>query len=283
MSMKAAYKHMTKNFYPIEQVHNFEAFMKIELKLNAISNHKWFDDSSLPSNWKTRRCETDLKRSYYLSPEGQQFLTAFTAIQHMVDNNYDQEAIKLMRKKMDKEGWEYSQDLPEGWQIKPSKFGTNYMGKYGEFFKTIKEAFEKVKANGNYKSKEVNIIKKIFMDESISLEDKYNWRKDEKLPKGWRVRRKLGAHRKMIEFYLASDGKMIRGKNSSIEYLKFLGGSDEEIERLKEFSTYNVKCKVEAMDPTIDNNQVQSSREIADIKRMIFSDDEQEVSSTTDI
>ena len=56
----------------------------------------------------------------------------------------------------------------------------------------------------------------------------------------------------MIDFYLAPDGKHIRGRTSAVQHLISLGGQDSEISKLKNFSWFKIRKNRESLDNTLE-------------------------------
>ena len=73
------------------------------------------------------------------------------------------------------------------------------------------------------------LTSKMNLSEEVDLDDKYTWRSPDNLPRGWKVRRKLSRSRKMIEFFLTPDGKMLRGKAAAMAHMATQGASPGDV------------------------------------------------------
>ena len=281
MSLKAASKFMMSNKFPQQQIDNFDSFTKLEFKNNILTAHTWSDDDSLPGHWKMRQGQG---KTFYLSPEGQQFLSILTSVQHMVENNHSQDDVHKMRLNLEQEGWQNSEELPRGWQEKITKSHTYYLGRRGEFFTSARVALEQIEYSGDYDCEEVELIRGKAEGEVQLVEDKYRWSEKETLPAGWRARRKMSSSRKMIEWFLAPDGKHIRGKNSALQHLKTLGAKPEDIVKMKSFSWFKkAEAKKQQMEDSSSNTSMLLSETInssiaQDVPTL---EEECQVSSTT--
>ena len=161
------------------------------------------------------------------------------------------------------------------------------MGRYGEYFTSAKNALKDMEKDQRYNKEDVELIRARAIAEDVSLEDKYNWRSSDNLPSGWRVRRKLGSNRKMIDFFLSPECRQFRGKNSVLEHLKSIHSTPSDILKIKSFTWFkkgNVKEegsntveKIEAMN----NEENEEADETKDLEQSLYENDESLVSSTT--
>ena len=132
---------------------------------------------------------------------------------------------------------------------------------------------------GNSNNVDIALIKARVKAEEVKLEDKYKWTESGTLPDGWKVRRKMSSSRKMIEFFLAPDGKMIRGKSSALEHLKSFKHSPGDLVKMKSFTWFKSK-KIECKEKATLEEQSQVDSLLVD--QVSFTDEESVVSSTTD-
>ena len=305
MSLRAASKFMSQNNFPTKQIDNFEKFIKNDRKNNVLEKNTWLEDDYLPEGWRYRPGQGAEDRVYYLSPCGQQFLSALTAVQFMYGQEQDRAAIVLMRLKLATEGWSFSPDIPSGWQQKAIKTTLQYLDRNGALFKTARLALAEIQQSTEYTEEEVELLKARAKSEEVDLDDKYTWRSPDNLPRGWKVRRKLSRSRKMIEFFLAPDGKMLRGKAAALAHMATQGASPGDVVIMRSFRWFRVKTKVEKQEEEVKpeedmlimeevdqeikdvkediNNLLSANREtFKNIDESISDDDECIVSSTTE-
>ena len=280
-SLRAAAKFMTKHFYPEEYEKNFEEFVRKQMKDNVLGMHTWLTDDSVPYGWKYRQGEHSESRKYFLSPSGEQFLTAFTAVQFMISQKYEEPSLEIMRAHLQEEGWDHCSEIPEGWQqkVKSNNKSYQYLSKEGDHLMNAKTALEYLE-RGNSKNVDIALIKARVKAEEVKVEDKYKWTESGTLPDGWKVRRKMSSSRKMIEFFLAPDGKMIRGKSSALEHLKSMKHSPGDFVKMKSFTWFKSSKKIEYEEKATIEEQSQVDSSLMDQES--FTDEESLVSSTTD-
>ena len=279
-SLRAAAKFMTKNFYPEEYEKNFEEFERKQMKNNILEMHTWLTDDSVPYGWKYRQGEHSESRKYFLSPGGEQFLTAFTAFQFMISQKYEEPSLEIMRTHLQEEGWDHCSEIPEGWQQKvKSNKSYQYLSKEGDHLMNAKTALEYLE-RGNSNNVDIALIKARVKAEEVKLEDKYKWTESGTLPDGWKVRRKMSSTRKMIDFFLAPDGKMLRGKSSALEHLKSLKHSPGDVVKMKSFTWFKKSKKIECEEKATLEEQSEVDSSLMDQES--FTDEESLVSSTTD-
>ena len=279
-SLRSAAKFMTKNFYPEEYEKNFEEFERKQMKNNILEMHTWLTDDSVPYGWKYRQGEHSDSRKYFLSPGGEQFLTAFTAFQSMISQKYEEPSLEIMRTHLQEEGWDHCSEIPEGWQQKvKSNKSYQYLSKEGDHLMNAKTALEYLE-RGNSNNVDIALIKARVKAEEVKLEDKYKWTESGTLPDGWKVRRKMSSTRKMIDFFLAPDGKMLRGKSSALEHLKSLEHSPGDVIKMKSFTWFKKSKKIECEEKATLEEQSEVDSSLMDQES--FTDEESLVSSTTD-
>ena len=133
---------------------------------------------------------------------------------------------------------------------------------------------------GNSKNVDIALIKARVKAEEVKVEDKYKWTESGTLPDGWKVRRKMSSTRKMIDFFLAPDGKMIRGKSSALEHLKSMKHSPGDFVKMKSFTWFKSSKKIEYEEKATIEEQSQVDSSLMDQES--FTDEESLVSSTTD-
>ena len=236
-SMKTAVKFMRDcGQYKEEEILRCQKFVKKENRSSIYNRFNWSEDKLLPSGWKSRIADGAEGRKYFLMPDGNQFPSLFSAFQFMVKEKYDSEDIDETRKCLKQEGWEYDALLPSGWQCRISKGKNLYIGRLGEYFTSAKKGYEFLIESSDYTMEDADGLKdKMEQETKSKVPDKYNWKEYESLPKGWKIRKMKNKCHKMVEYFLAPDGKHIRGRNSSMEYMDKNGYDEVDILKIKAF------------------------------------------------
>ena len=247
-SMSTAVQFMRESGqYTQEQIMKFQKFVKKENRSSISTRFSWSEDDQLPSGWKSRISDGSEGRKYFLMPDGNQFPSLFSALQFMVKEQYPPADIAQLRNCLKQEGWEYDPLLPTGWQCKITKEKNYYIGRNGEYFTSAKKAYEFLTESSDYTMEDVDGIKdKMEQETKSKVPDKYNWKQYDNLPLGWKIRKMKNKSNKMVEYFLAPDGKHIRGRNSSMEYMRQHGYSEEDINKVKTFRWFgNTSVKQE--------------------------------------
>ena len=250
-SMRSARQFLTET-YSSKQIKDWDSFVKEEAKVSLEKSHDWSDAACLPQGWRTRVGGGGEGRRYFLSPGGQQFLSLLTAYQHITSLAQPPLAsLAEVRSGLASEGWHQSHHLPAGWLSKHSTSSVSFLDIQGNIYNTAKKALEAVEEDSSYSPEERSLLRKLVEASEVSLDEKYNWRSYPELPEGWKVRRKVSRSRKMIDFYLAPDGKHIRGRSSAVQHLISLGGQDSQISKLRNFSWFRRKT-LDSLDNTLE-------------------------------
>jgi len=265
-SMKTVVKFMQESGeYSEEEIRKCQKFVKKENRSSINSRFNWSEDSQLPPGWKSRIADGAEGRRYVLMPDGNQFPSLFSAFQFMVKEKYEPEDTDEMRKCLKQEGWEYDPMLPSGWQCRISKDKNLYLGRLGEYFTSAKKAYEFLVESSDYTMEDADGVKdKMEQETKSKVPDKYNWKEYESLPTGWKIRKMKNKCHKMVEYFLAPDGKHIRGRNSSMEYMDKHGYGQEDILKIKAFRWFGnsqikqeIKAEVPMEEDSSDNSNVQ--------------------------
>merc|ERR1712129_208320 len=259
-SMKTAVHFMKEcGQYKEEEVRKIQKFVKKENRTSINTRFNWSEDKNLPPGWKSRIADGAEGRKYVLMPDGNQFPSLFSALQFMVKEKYEPEDVDEMRKCLKQEGWEYDPLLPSGWQCKITKEKNLYLGRLGEYFTSAKKAYEFLLESSDYTMEDADGIKdKMEQETKSKIPDKYNWKEYENLPVGWKIRKMKNKCHKMVEYFLAPDGKHIRGRNSSMEHMDKHGYSQEDIVKIKAFRWFGnsqIKQLVKEEIPTEDEKE----------------------------
>ena len=254
-SLRSARQFLVKTgSYSAKSINNWDSFVRDEAKISRENTHDWSAADCLPRGWKSRTGGGGEGRRYYLSPGGQQFLSLLTAYQHLLSQGQPPASLRQARASLASEGWQDCDQLPAGWLriARQTSASHSYLDNRGNTFLNAKKALEAVEEDPSYSPEERSLLRKIVEAGEVSLDEKYKWSSYPELPPGWKVRRKVSRSRKMIEFYLAPDGKHIRGRTSAVQHLISLGGQDSQISKLKNFSWFKIRKNRESLDNTLE-------------------------------
>ena len=216
-----------------EDLKRFAAYAEGESKVNRSSSYEWVDDPSLPKGWRSRLSEA---KKFYLAPTNEQFTVRRLVLKFMVEKNYPDEDLEKTRSSLGEEGWKESVLLPEGWRFRPKKDKTaakDFLTKEGIFFKSFKTTKEYAAANCS--PAEVAKLDEFAVEESRKSrlsEVTYNWKEDESLPEGWKLRHIKGPRGKV--FLLAPNGDTFPTRQSALRFLVQNEMNQSDIEKMRE-------------------------------------------------
>jgi hypothetical protein len=80
-NLKYAIYSVNRN-YGIEDVDRFKMFMEITSIERRMENYSWEGSCTVPAGWKVRTAEGRTGKTFYLSPDGLQFLSRSLGLQH---------------------------------------------------------------------------------------------------------------------------------------------------------------------------------------------------------
>ena len=244
-SMKNVLKKLKENGASDKILENCNQFMSEQKPADV--KYEWNDgDNTVPKGWKLRISESEAEWQWMLSPDGAQFRSRYTAIQHMMKKNYKKEDIEEMKELMIlHEGWQRSELLPENWLYKVKSEGftkekqwystIHYFTEDGDTIESFKNVLAKLKeANASAETLEKC---KQFIAEQKPVEVKYEWKDGgESLPKGWKTR--VSDSEGEWEWILSPDGKMFRSRVLAAEDMVKRGCSKEQVDEMKEKMAY---------------------------------------------
>ena len=157
-STKAAIEYLqSRNRDNIDEVDKLMNFSKT-VKTNNTERHQWEDDGTVPEGWKVRRVPSKKpgagELEIFLTSGGQQIFNRRTAIDHVMKENYDEEAINKLRKGMKRFGWEIDPNLPPGFLMKNSMHGksilTQFLTPENQKFESHSKLLDHLLNTGNY-------------------------------------------------------------------------------------------------------------------------------------
>ena len=150
----------------------------------------WVTKDSLPQGWKIR--EVDSGKQFFLAPDSKQFSGRRAALVHMINNNFNSEDIKIMRKSMMEDGWMESEYLPKDWIFKDtaknSTSGVLVLSAEGIKFESYLSVKEFMQSSEQFNENDVENIQKLC-DENGKRRRKSEtvWKPCETLPEGWKI------------------------------------------------------------------------------------------------
>ena len=222
------------------EIQNFRSFLEVQAVVSRSKKFTWSSDpKTLPEGWKIR---TTGRKSFILSPDGQQFCSRKLCLQYMLREGWEEEEVEEMRKMCVHEGWNEHSLLPTGWIIQTSvKSSTiQIMSHLGEVFDSYRTAMAYMRRTDNdFGQKEVNQMLKLISENSKpkSLPPKQlakgNWARDVALPEGWMVR-KEERQGVMVETFLTSKGQQVVSRISALGHMARNGYNEVEIDKVRQ-------------------------------------------------
>ena len=154
----------------------------------------------LPEGWRMRVCG---RQNYVISPEGSQLNNKRKALQFMIQNNYPDYEVQVMRLAMENDGWKPSEYLPENWKIKYIKERGNkntdkrmqFLSAKGDLINSFLGAMTHLAEDG-YSQEDIENVNKLLEENGKSSRLSINNDASAKFPTppGWKIR-VCGKHR----------------------------------------------------------------------------------------
>ena len=183
---------------------NFSREIIEKFKENAL-NTKYYDDESLPAGWKVGEVATGhgRKAKRFLSPDGKFLVNRTTAARYMLENNYSEVDIAIMRKGFEEDGWTENEKIPDGFLMRTKTEGGErskpqflYLKDF-DVINTVRQMISYL-TERNYSQEAIEMIQTInkprvyysadTSDDSLSVDDTLVIAEDEELvevsPKG---------------------------------------------------------------------------------------------------
>ena len=219
-------------------VDNLKKLQNEKIQHKRQSMEGWEESDTLPAGWRWKRPYKTSNRTFYLSPEGNQFHSRRLALVHMISNKYPRAVIEFMRGTLGQEGFEENDLLPSKWLIRyRHKESTNdqygnlaicIVTDFGLVLESFGAAVEIMKNNPKkYSQQDIDNIGKyaeMKRNDRRKSSDNSNWRHDSELPKGWRFKSTTGGAGDSRYFFLSPDGQMVKGRKQL--YSHFLSQND---------------------------------------------------------
>merc|ERR1719319_460676 len=160
--------------FSLEDLEAFKAFHEIQSGRLRMMKYEWREDTTVPAGWRSR---VGGKRSFFISPEGQQFPSRVAILQHLIREEEEELVEEVRRQVVEHEGWQESRHLPAGWIYSHSRkeagnsrgFTTvKLLSAEGQLLDSYVTAKAYMKEHGNYNnSHRINIDKLVKLRQKI--------------------------------------------------------------------------------------------------------------------
>ena len=153
------------------------------------------DNKTIPDDWKILKKKSDKKR-VFKSPNGFTFNSRVEALEYMINKNYPERSLTLMRNHLTDEGWYQDKSCPSKWRLRkiPDKKDYEYLSPAMSIVPSMAEMMKHLQSQVPGNSKEITILQnKInslkpkdaeLVSQSAALE-----KQEEILPAGWSKKR----------------------------------------------------------------------------------------------
>ena len=227
--------------YVGHQVEDFNASVDIKEEDVEVEEDKLdLQDLTLPPGWTVKMSKGKLKgKPLFTCPDGRYFHTVHTAMEYMMENNFDKEDIAMMKANLKHDGWSEVDYMPDNWLVAYTK-ATNayhYLSPDCRLFKSAKAVMDFMRKN-NYSPSIIEDIKRAMVEsKKFNSKLKYKWHEGGKtLPSGWKMRKAKGSgrHQTEVEFILSDDGIQFKSRFEALQHLINKNYSEEKIENLRQ-------------------------------------------------
>ena len=223
--------------------HQIEDFNVSDIKEENVEmeeNKLDLNDLSLPAGWTVKMSKGKLRgKPLFTCPDGRYFHTVQTAMEYMMENNFAQADIALMKTNLKHDGWSEVEYMPDDWLVAYTK-ATNayqYLSPDCRLFKSAKSVADYMRKN-NYSPSIIEGIKRAMVEsKKINSKTKYKWVDGGRtLPAGWKIRKAKGSgrHQTEVEFILSDDGIQFKSRFEALHHLINNNYSEEKIEDLRQ-------------------------------------------------
>ena len=241
-----------------EAVETFQVFSEIASAKTRGKAYEWSeDDKTIPVGWKSR---LGGHKTYFLSPEGQQFPNRVAILQFMINEGYEDSMIDEMRSNTIYEGWQESQYLPNKWIFRHTwnqstlnayfSFCIKILSEDGHLMDSYLAARTFMKFSENFSFEDVEKIDILveenaklrrlsaIQDEPANKTDEQEiamhvkWQDDVTLPEGWKT--KLGGNK---NFFLSPQGQKFPNRVAVLQYMINEGYDDSVIDVMRSTTT----------------------------------------------
>lgn len=296
-STKAVIQYMSESGqYTSEQIKAVEARFAVAMKRFTEKRHEWQSsesDPTVPTGWKTRKLNTkETQRKAFLSPDGTQFFGRRAAIDFMIQQQYSQQDIDLMRENLVESGWYKDPSLlPTGWLVIDSmakgRVQKSYLSTANVKFRGISAVLKHIKESGDYSSEEVDKVEaKVIENDRIKVECLKQWQ-DRTLPNrpGAVNKRKNSLYSDEephiegpLKKKIKSEGKTSNLEEQIFKLKKMVNVDEDEIDWIKkeidtqENGDYEVDSKLMIYDEG-EEREVETPNSVAHMAQISFLDD----------
>ena len=226
--------------YVGHQVEDFNISDIKEENVEMEENKLDLNNLALPAGWTVKMSKGKLKgKPLFTCPDGRYFHTVHTAMEYMMENNFAQADIALMKTNLKQDGWSEADYMPSNWLVAYSK-ATNayhYLSPDCRLFKSAKTVTDFMRRN-NYSPSIIEDIKRAMVEsKKFNSKIKYKWLDGGRtLPTGWKMRKAKGSgrHQTEVEFILSDDGIQFKSRFEALHHLINNNYSEEKIEDLRQ-------------------------------------------------
>ena len=136
------------------------------------------ENKTVPKNWKCGKTK-DRKR-IFKSPEGFLFETRSKALEFMINGNYPENFLSLMKNNLDEEGWIHDRSCPKQWKTRKilgldGGKDYEYLSPVMEIIPTMQEMLTFMQSQGGFARKEIKKLE----EKIVGLKPKRSHRSDE--------------------------------------------------------------------------------------------------------
>jgi len=243
--------------YNQSDIEKIKTRLENETKKNRPQKYDWLEDAMLPPGWKFRTIiKGGIRTDFILTSEGGQHQSRRAAIESMIKDDFDPQAIFRMWSTLDVEGWVTDDDrLPKGWRVRSKdrlkdNWQFYFLSPQMEIFKSNKSVLDYISSQPEvYSSEDYNKVKQWIEEEQKARRgENYTWNDDASLPKGWKMRTVVTNSNNIREFFLTPEGDHVAGRKKAIEIMKETGSYskgviDKMTRKMKQVSDKNSSKK----------------------------------------
>ena len=156
------------------------------------------DNKTIPDEWKILKKKSDKKR-VFKSPNGFTFNSRVEALEYMINKNYPERSLSLMRNHLTDEGWYQDKSCPTKWRLrkKPDRRDYEYLSPAMSIVPSMAEMMQHLQSQVPANSKEItNLQNKINSLNSLkpkvaeaANQSAASENQEEILPPGWSKKR----------------------------------------------------------------------------------------------
>ena len=194
---RIAAKEKMRNGSP-QQVQKLQDFFESCTVKARVEGYLWnCEDKTIPAGWKSR-VVGEQGRTFYLSPEGQQFSSRLAILQHLIDKKGERGAIDRARRMvLEQDGWRESKFLPYKWIFKHTWTRSNkskellralkILSEEGHFMDSYVAAKAYMEETNKYDQEDLKNIDAFVEENAKTARLEMQQKADEALPRGWRL------------------------------------------------------------------------------------------------